>query len=142
MRPWRRLQTWPGFCRWLPGVGWMVLIFVLSAQPDLPHPASGWMDLLISSAAHVFLFGVLAVLLAWALASQGRGMALAFVLTGLYALSDELHQAFVPGRHPDPLDLGCDLLGASLGLALWAWWRTRASRLERERAGNRLPGPP
>lgn len=136
MRAWRRLQTRPGFFRWLPVVGWMALIFVLSAQPDFPHPASGWMDLLISSAAHAFLFGVLALLLGRALAPQPRGVPLAFVLTGLYALSDEFHQAFVPGRHPDPLDLGCDLLGAALGLALWTWWHGRASRLERERAGN------
>lgn len=107
----------------------MALIFILSAQPDLPHPASGWMDLLISSAAHAFLFGVLALLLGWALAPYRRGLPFALLLATLYALSDEFHQAFVPGRHPDPLDLACDALGAVLGLALWAWWQGRVSDL-------------
>ena len=136
MRAWRRLQERSGLLRWLPAAGWMALIFVLSAQPDLPHPASGWMDLLISSTAHVFLFGLLALLLGWAMAPYRWGLPLALLLTVLYALSDEFHQAFVPGRHPDPLDLACDALGAVLGLALWAWWRRHASGLGRNEAGG------
>ena len=136
MRAWRKLQRRSGLLRWLPAAGWMALIFLLSAQPDLPHPASGWMDLLISSAAHVLLFGVLALLLAWALAPYRWGLPLAFLLTALYALSDEFHQAFVPGRHPDPLDLACDVLGAILGLALWFWWRGRTSNWGRDQAGG------
>ncbi|MFN2291468.1 MAG: VanZ family protein [Anaerolineae bacterium] len=136
MRAWRRLRDHARFFRWLPAAAWMALIFILSAQPDLPHPASGWMDLFISSAAHVFLFGVLALLLGWALAPYRRGLLLAFLLAALYAFSDEFHQAFVPGRHPDPLDLLCDFSGAALGLALWAWWRRRMSNLEADRTGG------
>jgi VanZ family protein len=136
VRAWRKLQDRGWFLRWLPAVGWMALIFALSAQPDLPHPASGWMDLLISSAAHVFLFGVLALLLGWALAPNRWALATAFLLTALYALSDEFHQAFVPGRHPDPLDLACDILGAVAGLILWAWLRDKASNLGGKQAGS------
>jgi VanZ family protein len=99
----------------------MALIFVLSAQPDLPHPDSGWLDLLISSGAHILVFGVLALLLAWALGEWPGGLRLALFLALLYALSDEFHQAFVPGRHPDPLDLFWDAVGALIGLGFWAW---------------------
>ena len=102
---------------------WMGLIFFLSAQPDLPHPQSGWLDLLFSSAAHMFMFGVLAVLWAWALGQGRYGWLVALALTLLYALSDEFHQSFVPGRHADPADLVCDALGALVGLAAWAWLR-------------------
>jgi len=102
---------------------WMGLIFFLSAQPDLPHPQTGWLNLLLSSAAHIFMFGVLAVLWAWALGQGRHGWLVALALTVLYALSDEFHQSFVPGRHADPFDLVCDALGAAVGLAAWVWLR-------------------
>ena len=35
----------------------------------------------------------------------------------LYALSDEYHQSFVPGRHPDVFDIATDLVGAAVALA-------------------------
>ena len=44
----------------------------------------------------------------------------------LYALSDEFHQTFVPGRVADPWDLFCDALGAVVMLLAFAWlWRGR-----------------
>lgn len=119
------LKKHPLLYLWLPVVAWMGLIFALSAQPDLPHPDAGWADLLVSSLAHAFVFGVLALLLARALGDRPRAARLAFVLTVLYAFSDELHQAFVPGRVPDLWDLVCDALGAGLALLGWAWWRQR-----------------
>ena len=122
-----RVRAWlegtPARYRWLAVVAWMAVIFFLSAQPDLPHPGSGWLDLLISSGAHVLVFGVLAWLLAWALDQRRRGLGLALAVALVYALSDEFHQSFVPGRHPDPLDLVCDAAGALIGLGLWAWLR-------------------
>ena len=121
--------------RWLAVVGWMALIFVLSAQPDLPQPASGWLEWLISSGAHAFVFGVLAVLLAWALGQRRKALVVAFGLTLVYAFSDEFHQAFVPGRQPDLLDIGCDALGAVVGLGLWDWWRRSHGQREAHRPG-------
>jgi VanZ family protein len=117
------LRRHPVVYFWLPVVAWMGLIFYLSAQPDLPHPESGWADLLVSSAAHAFIFGVLAVLWVRVLGERPRAWLLALILTWLYALSDEFHQAFVPGRTPDLLDLLCDGCGAMLGL--WGWARLR-----------------
>jgi VanZ family protein len=103
----------------------MGLIFFLSAQPDLPHPDAGWLDIALSSAAHAFIFGVLAILWARVLGGRRHAFLFAFLLTVLYALSDEFHQAFVPGRYPDPWDLLADGLGAVLALALWLWWQRR-----------------
>lgn len=127
------LQRRPLFYRWLPLLAWMGLIFFLSAQPDLPHPETGWADLLFSSGAHAFVFGVLAVLWARALGQRKHAWLPALGLTLLYALSDEFHQAFVPGRTPDALDVLCDGLGAALALALalalWGW------------RGRRMAGP-
>lgn len=39
-------------------------------------------------------------------------------ICGLYAVSDELHQAFVPGRGPSVMDVGIDTLGAASTLAI------------------------
>ncbi len=125
MTTWRWLQRQPWLVLWTPVVLWMALIFYLSAQPDLPHPSSGWADLLFSSGAHVLMFGVLAGLWARVVGKHPRGWLLALGLAVLYGLSDEFHQYFVPGRHADPVDLLCDALGAGLGLFVWTWLQRR-----------------
>jgi VanZ family protein len=122
---WQWLRRRPLLYLWLPLAAWMGLIFYLSAQPDLPHPETRGLDLLISSMAHAFMFGVLAVLWVRVLGHNRHVWLLAFALTMLYAMSDEFHQAFVPGRHPDPWDLVCDGLGAAFGLLGWTLWRRR-----------------
>lgn len=121
----RWLHQHPLFTLWLPLVAWMGLIFCLSAQPDFPHPEVDWLEGLIGIGAHMFLFGVLAVLWARSLQGQRRTLLLAFLLTMLYALLDEFHQSFVPGRTADPLDLVYDGLGAALALGAWAWLQHR-----------------
>jgi VanZ family protein len=131
----RWLQRRPLLYRWLPVVAWMGFIFYLSAQPDLPHPGSGWVFKLISNGAHAFVFGVLAVLWVRVLNNRPRVLPVAFALTMAYALSDEFHQAFVPGRQPDVLDLVFDGLGAVVGLLLWTWWKRHSARKSQVQTG-------
>ena len=125
MRAWQWLRRRPILYLWMPLLVWMGLIFYLSAQPDLPHPDTGWLGLALSSGAHAFVFGVLAVLWVRVLGGRRHALPVAFALTMLYALSDEFHQAFVPGRYPDPWDLLADGLGAVLALAIWLFWHRR-----------------
>ena len=41
------------------------------------------------------------------------------ILVGLlYAISDEIHQGFTPGRTPSPIDVGLDTCGVMLGIVL------------------------
>lgn len=121
------LQEWlrqhPLVYRWLPLAAWLGLIFYLSAQPDFPRPQSDLLEDLLGIGAHMFLFGVLAVLWARAMQGQRRTLVLAFLLTMIYALLDEFHQSFVPGRTADPLDLVFDGVGAAIGLTAWIWLR-------------------
>jgi VanZ family protein len=42
----------------------------------------------------------------------------AFVLAAAFAVTDEIHQAFVPGRQASPLDVAIDVTGIAVGLAL------------------------
>jgi VanZ family protein len=99
----------------------MGLIFWLSAQPDLPHAPEPWLDTVVKKLGHAVLYGVLARLYLGALrgdrSPSGRTRLLAFGLAVLYAVTDEVHQSFVPGRTPSPWDVVIDGIGAAL--AIW-----------------------
>lgn len=106
---------------WLLVLLWMGLIFYLSARPDLPHHPEGVMDLIVKKVGHVAEYGILAGLVWWAWPRDSEGGSRRvflhiLVLSALYAISDEVHQSFVPGRHGQLLDVGFDLLGAVLAL--------------------------
>ena len=45
-----------------------------------------------------------------------RTMLLAFLFCALYAMSDEIHQMFVPNRYADYTDVLSDVGGAAIGL--------------------------
>ena len=91
----------------------MGLIFFLSAQPHLPRHSYHLIDLLLKKAAHLFEYAVLAILLQRGM-GNGHGW-WALLIGGLYAISDEFHQSFVPGRNRELLDLAFDILGVVLG---------------------------
>ena len=113
---------------WLLALAWMGGIYVLSAQSNLVLPVEGWWSGLLSWIAHFTEYAVLASLLWLALRSSPRlarhATAIAFTLAALYALSDEVHQSFVPGRTPDVRDWLVDLAGAAL--AVWLLSRSRS----------------
>ena len=49
-----------------------------------------------------------------------RTYIIAFILCVLYAISDEVHQHFVPGRSGEILDVGIDSIGSCLGVWYWS----------------------
>jgi VanZ family protein len=111
--------------RFLPVVTVTSLIVALSSQRQLPEPLGPDRT---SVAGHFLVYASLAVLLWWGLAhwapTAKRPITGAFWGTMAYALSDEWHQAFVPGRTPSLSDLGVDALGALCALVavcLWVW---------------------
>ena len=121
--------------RWLAIAGWMVLIFFFSSQPQLPSVPDPWADLIFKKGAHFTVYAVLAVLFRRGLPPSRWSWALSLVLTVLYAASDEWHQSFVPGRHPQLTDVLIDLCGATTGL--WIFWRNeRRTREIALRAGE------
>ena len=81
------------FRAWAPVVLWAALIFAFSSVPSLSTGLGGW-DLLLRKIAHLTEYAVLGALLARALS---RHVALAILLGGLYAATDEVHQHFVRG---------------------------------------------
>jgi VanZ family protein len=102
--------------RYAPPLAVMTLIFALSATPDLSSGLGAW-DTLLRKLAHVTIFGVLWLTLARA--TRWRRPIAATIVAILYAISDEVHQSFVAGRHGSPVDVAIDALG--VGLAVLAW---------------------
>jgi VanZ family protein len=116
---------------WLPVALWAGLIFALSSVPSLSSGLGGW-DYLLRKCAHVTEYAVLAFLLARAFGREAP----AFVAGVLYAISDEVHQSFVRGRHASPIDVAIDSVGLLIGLALWRRVQTRSWREPRVGAGS------
>jgi VanZ family protein len=110
-------------------VAWMALIFFLSSQSRLPDLSPSFSDALQDILGHFLAYGALALLVVWALEAFGvsRPALWTLVVVLLYALSDEFHQSFVPGRHPDLFDIATDVAGALVALALLAVVRLRRS---------------
>lgn len=110
---------------------WMGLIFYLSSQPQLPS-APGWWDLLFKKGGHLGGYLVLGTLYAqgW---GRGRPPWQPWLAAVLYAVSDEVHQAFVPGRHPWVVDVLIDGTGAALGARYGRLWWKQVTRRIRKR---------
>lgn len=108
-------------------IAWAGLIFAASSRPDLRVSEDDALDLVLRKLAHLVVFAVLAVLVARALRpdtpSAPATIALAWLVTVAYAISDEWHQSFVDGRVGHPSDVAIDAIGAATGLAALAAWR-------------------
>jgi VanZ family protein len=109
--------------RWLPVVVWAGVIFALSSIPNLGTDLGLW-DLVLRKLAHAGEYALLAALIARATGAAPIGV----VAAAAYAVTDEIHQHFVPGRQGAPLDVVIDTAGAIAGALLWALWRPLRSR--------------
>jgi VanZ family protein len=106
---------------WGPVAGYLGLIFYLSAQSQV-----GWAASYPDVVLHAMEYCVLGVLIARALNGglaapiPDRHLVLAWALCVAYAVSDEYHQTFVPGRSGDWRDVLSDAAGTAIGLSLLA----------------------
>jgi VanZ family protein len=116
---------------WLPAAAYMLLIWGLSSiaiQINFAHVP--FQD----KGVHFVEYGTLAVLLSHAIRGTWRDwrpmstFALAVVLTTLWGITDEIHQAYVPGRNSDVQDVLADALGSLLGAGLYLILRTQLPR--------------
>ena len=118
----------------------MGFIFALSSQGQLPEPLGPEGTAL---AGHFLVYAILAVLLWWGLARRGPTAAwplvLAFMGAMAFGLSDEWHQAFVPGRTASLRDLGVDALGALCALTAVGFWGASGGKTRNARV-MRMPG--
>lgn len=115
------------FVRTLPAIIWMVFIFLMSSQEQFPR-TPGFSVAVMSVLAHIVLYGVLGLLISIAINGTGRpdkrSMILAVTGAALYGVTDEVHQAFVPGRNPSIFDLFVNTVGATISVVAWSYRRS------------------
>lgn len=105
---------------WIPAVAYMALIFGLSSfrLEGVRLPRSS------DKGIHFVEYAVLALLVLFALRRSAPSWSVrlaavvAWAVASVYGATDELHQAFVPGRHSSLYDWMADALGAAVALLL------------------------
>jgi VanZ family protein len=126
----RRRSGWGRWWQWLvawgPALLIMAVIFWFSSQPQPFVIETRWLNLLVAKGGHVAGYGLLAVSVRWALwcwfPAARRADRIAWIVTVVYAVSDETHQHFVPGRNGNLWDVLIDGTGAVAGLWIWQRW--------------------
>lgn len=112
--------------RFAPPLLLMILIFGLSAQPNLGTGLGTW-DTVLRKAAHMAEYALLCWL--WWRAFEPRRLLPAAVIALAYAATDEFHQHFVSGRHASVLDWFIDAAGVGIAVAFITWRGSRARAL-------------
>lgn len=115
---------------WAPALAWGALIYWASAQPTVPVDLQGGRD----KVAHFGAYAVLGAALGHVRARLHLPLPLLVLVGWLFALSDEVHQGFVPGRSAELADWVADALGVLAGLFSFNLWR------DRDGAGPRARG--
>ena len=156
---------------WLPVIVWAALIFLFSSDlfsgantagviaPWLRRTFPAWsadqidgVHLLIRKLGHVSEYFIFALLLMRALRLQAakaldaKQFFLGIAVTALYAISDELHQIFVPSRSASDIDVLIDVCGGlagSLCFYFWSWRKQLESAADSNvpRAEKNLDNP-
>jgi len=106
---------------WLPAIVMMMIIFLFSARPENKLPNFDWADVLVKKTSHIIVYALLGSSYWHGLGRRKDRLWLAWLLAVLYAVTDEYHQVFSPGRHPSPFDVMIfDNIGALLGLWIFS----------------------
>lgn len=90
--------------RWLPAVLMMAAIFIFSATPSKEMQYNLWRFIFYKS-GHVIGYAMLTLSFLRAFEFSKKHSWLAWLFALLYAITDEYHQSFVPGRHPAVFDV-------------------------------------
>ena len=106
---------------WGPATLWAGVLFYLSSRTWESGPSLFEVN---DKVVHLGLYAVLGATLAFARIRSGDKLPHGWmmVIGLLYALSDEYHQSFVPGRTADPADWFADAAGLAVGYAAWRRW--------------------
>lgn len=111
---------------------WSIAIFLVSSWEIVPSPRDTLLNFVLKKTAHIGEYAVLYWLTFRAVneSAKRKKFLAPLVFAVFYAITDEIHQSFVPGRHARVYDVGFDALG---GLLMIARIRSRDQRNTREK---------
>ncbi len=129
---------------WLPPVLYMALIFFLSSSSAAAGLPLFWKHQ--DKVLHFCEYLALALILARACTgptSTPRSWRIlaAGLAAAAFAVTDEIHQQFVPGREASLMDVAADSMGIVAGLLCWTVWLDRRATRERK-IHDELDGAP
>jgi VanZ family protein len=105
--------------RWLPAIIMMATIFAFSSIPSNHLPNFNIFDEVFKKGGHIIGYALLAAAYLFGIGKKdSSSLIIASLMCILYALSDEYHQSFIPGRHPSPIDIMIDSIGITIGLLI------------------------
>ncbi|GIQ71246.1 VanZ family protein [Xylanibacillus composti] len=134
------------FLSWLAVIVWMAVIFYLSSQAqeeskrlsstitiniaytvEQINPNAMFntarLNHIVRKNAHFISYLILGILTMQAMRRSGvswsKSIVYSMLLCVTYAISDEWHQSFVPGRGPEVRDVGIDSVGAIVGIIIY-----------------------
>jgi VanZ family protein len=114
---------------WFPSIIIMVVIYCFSAIPGNEMPVLWDWDIILKKTSHILGFGLLACSYWYAFKWERKRILFVFFLAVLFALGDEYHQSFVPGRNSSLVDaLGFDSFGAFAALTGVWFFKNRKER--------------
>jgi VanZ family protein len=123
------------FFDFLALLAFCALIYWLSDQSHLPVPMMFDLQDKLHHATAYFVMGVLAWRNFRHVVGSYKLLALVSIsFCGLYGISDEWHQSFVPGRSSDVLDWLADTIGASVGVILLSRLSFKKRHFNKQRA--------
>ncbi|MFQ6069980.1 MAG: VanZ family protein [Candidatus Aminicenantales bacterium] len=114
----------------LPAVLYYAFIFYLSSRSSIKVISIYPFDKL----AHFAEFMLLAILLFFGFSMSLKKppfikASLTFLFSALFAVGDEVHQRFVPGRYSELVDVAADLAGITVGIVIF-WYISRGFKLK------------
>jgi len=102
------------FLKYAPALTWMIVIFYFSSRSTVGIGTNETDRFLILKSFHLIEYATLSILIFYAI----RNYKYTIITAYLYAITDEIHQYFVPGRTCKITDTFIDLIGISIGLLL------------------------
>lgn len=119
---------------WLPTLIWAGIIFAFSNHSVIRTSEFFFADFILKKTAHFTEYLILFVLVYRSfkntiIPGKNKCLYLSLILTVLYAISDEIHQTFVPGREGRPRDVFIDSLGIVTAFYLINNWLANSPRL-------------
>ncbi len=129
---------------WVPPILWMAVIFSFSSLQMVKTTQIYWQDFVVKKTAHFVEYAILSFLYIRAFLGSGlprkKAFILAFLMSLMYAASDEYHQSLTPGREPRVRDVVIDSAGALFAVYVVAlkpsWMRRLVEKLIHMESGG------